>query len=203
MAVSALHAPMPLDRWLERIHPGDRELALAALGPEANTRLDLRIRVVSDTEEIIVVDMRGGVLAADADGTASDKAHETSMNEELVGLVWDVTAHARRNEDEARTQRRRVEEAEDRCMQKQELIDTVCHEIRNPLQGVVGAATLLRDDLKRTTEELHRLAAEKVTEGWYSSLLVTCGCSRDLCMSGLFRVPRYGVTLLRVACLAY
>lgn len=164
MAVSALHAPMQLDRWLERIHPNDREFAIAALGPESTARLDLRIRVVSDTEEIIVVDMRGGLLA-DADGAASDEPYETSMNEELVGLVWDVTAHARRNEDEALIQRRRVEEAEDRCMQKQELIDTVCHEIRNPLQGVVGAAILLRDDLKRTTEVLHRLSAEKATQG--------------------------------------
>lgn len=45
-------------------------------------------------------------------------------------------------------QKKRAEEAENNKKRQEEFINTICHEVRNPLNGLIGISSLLSDELK-------------------------------------------------------
>ena len=88
----------------------------------------------------------------------------------VVGVMWDVTQNklleeqrlkSLRQEEEMKAakqaeeyERRRAAEAEDHRHRQEEFIDTVCHEIRNPLVGIYGGMNLLQDKLRELQTQL-------------------------------------------------
>lgn len=161
MNISPPTKQMPFQQWLLYLHPDDRQHVLAAFSStcdSSDSNVDLRFRMQLHIQDgDLVVDLKGSVV---------DTGEHPNP---IFGIVWDTTSRAQREREHSEALRtlsamqlKRAEMAENVCVQKQELIDTVCHEIRNPLQGVVGATTLLRDDLSRTKEELIKNVPPKV-----------------------------------------
>ncbi len=82
----------------------------------------------------------------------------------IVGVVWDVTAEVRRNEE---LDRKRLE-AESAAMAKSQFLATMSHEIRTPMNGVLGMLELLMrsaltDEQRGRAEMAHESAQGLLT----------------------------------------
>ncbi len=60
-------------------------------------------------------------------------------------------------EELAHLQKNKAEEAELFRQKQEEFIDRICHEIRNPIQGIVGNCDILRSDIKTLTANQNQL----------------------------------------------
>lgn len=58
-------------------------------------------------------------------------------------------------------QRRRAQEAESHQQKQERFIDTICHEIRNPLCGIYGSVVFLYEEL----EQLKSLVNQEIING--------------------------------------
>ena len=88
--------------------------------------------------------------------SAAGVRHERTASQESVvrGLVCaftDLTAHKQLEverlqalEEAARTQAQRANEAEQHRREQERLVDIICHEIRNPLNGIINTMDLLK-----------------------------------------------------------
>jgi len=74
-----------------------------------------------------------------------DEQHNATQ---IVGSYWDITESKLLFEQQIR-----AEGAERQCRQQAEFVDTVCHEMRNPLNGINGSLTELSQMLKIFTVE--------------------------------------------------
>jgi signal transduction histidine kinase/DNA-binding response OmpR family regulator len=57
-------------------------------------------------------------------------------------------------------QQQRIQEAEDYRHKQADFIDTLCHELRNPLNGIYGGVALIEDYLKRLYQQLNDMRSD-------------------------------------------
>eukprot|EP01114_Cavostelium_apophysatum_P015317 TRINITY_DN4142_c0_g2_i1.p1 TRINITY_DN4142_c0_g2~~TRINITY_DN4142_c0_g2_i1.p1 ORF type:complete len:2014 (-),score=552.22 TRINITY_DN4142_c0_g2_i1:163-6204(-) len=79
----------------------------------------------------------------------------------LAGQMAISIENARLVQHRLEEQRRRAREAEKYKNNLEEFIDTICHEMRNPLNGIYGGATILNDQLNCIAERVKELTSEK------------------------------------------
>ncbi len=77
----------------------------------------------------------------------------------LYGALTDISEHRRLEQERleavecaAQVQRQRAEEAEEHRHSQEMFVDTICHEIRNPLNGILNNVDLLRRSLEKRRE---------------------------------------------------
>jgi PAS domain S-box-containing protein len=149
--------------WRARVHPDDLEPMLQALqahmdGRSESYEKEFRLRAADGGYRIVL--SRGRVVARDASGHAL----------RVVGTLTDLTQR-RQSEHECLEQERA--EAANRA--KLAVLAHVSHDLRTPLNAVLGFAQLLRDDLGTTDVERQRdyLAAIE-RAGWDLLELIEC-----------------------------
>lgn len=128
--------------WRARVHPDDLEPMLQALEAHLDARTiayekEFRLRAADGRYRVVL--SRGRVVARDATGRAL----------RVVGTLTDLTD--RREQEQRRLDLDRAEAA---SKAKLAVLGNVSHDLRTPLNAVLGFAQLLRDDLG--TPELER-----------------------------------------------
>ncbi|KAJ3013857.1 hypothetical protein HKX48_005485 [Thoreauomyces humboldtii] len=131
------------DQWMSRVHPDDVEmvatqmLALKQRNPAAFS-LETRI-VIPDGMVKFVITHNAPLPQVNTNAvwfTAIVDVTETRrMQEERVAML------ERKTEEE----RARANEADENRRHQETFIDMICHEIRNPLNGIINNADLLKD----------------------------------------------------------
>jgi PAS domain S-box-containing protein len=90
----------------------------------------------------------------------SGKVHSdmAGMPVQMLGCYWDVTEQKQLEHEKIKALQNaqvqeflRAKQAEDNNQRMEEFIDTICHEIRNPLNGIYGGADLLQIKLQELT----------------------------------------------------
>jgi signal transduction histidine kinase/CheY-like chemotaxis protein len=148
------------------IHPDDRTSVDQAIKQtlEEGMPFEVEFRVIHPANHSV------HILA----GRAELFRNAAGQPEQLVGVNWDITQ--RKQLEEERFQalkraeeegRRRAEEAERHRKEQEEFIDTMCHEIRNPMTGVFGHIDYLNEviaSLNRIKETLPLDVQSSLTE---------------------------------------
>ncbi len=121
--------------WRERVHPDDREPMLQALRAHLDARTpayehEFRLRAADGRYRIVL--SRGRVVARDGDGQAL----------RVVGTLTDLT-----DQREAERARLELDRADAAHRAKLAVLANVSHDLRTPLNAVLGFAQLLREDL--------------------------------------------------------
>jgi PAS domain S-box-containing protein len=143
----ALDEPATVETWLTRVHPDDR------------ARLSDRVQQILDTpgddewnEEFRVIHPELGERWIFGLGRAfRDEAGRVLR---MTGVTMDITGRKRQEEERSRllaSERYAREQAEAANRLKDEFLATVSHELRSPLNSILGWARMLRD--KRLDEE--------------------------------------------------
>ena len=137
------------DRWLDRVVDGDRDEVraqweAALKSPGGRVSRELRMQRATGCAAAIV--WINAVTLAESPLAAGAGVHA------VVGALIDVTHwhdHERKEmaalTEIADVQRHRADDADGRCIEQERYIDVVCHEIRNPLNGIVSNVDLLCD----------------------------------------------------------
>ena len=86
----------------------------------------------------------------------------------VIGINWDITARKKLETEKVKAmkvaeehERQRAEEADDYRRRQSEFVDTICHEIRNPLMGIVGSIDLLQTTFEHM-ETIFKVEAAKI-----------------------------------------
>eukprot|EP01114_Cavostelium_apophysatum_P005672 TRINITY_DN1684_c0_g1_i6.p1 TRINITY_DN1684_c0_g1~~TRINITY_DN1684_c0_g1_i6.p1 ORF type:complete len:1388 (-),score=495.83 TRINITY_DN1684_c0_g1_i6:174-4052(-) len=98
---------------------------------------------------IMKQDVVEGVLYvenSDVNG-AFNQNRETVLNILMTQMAISLD-NARLVRRQLEEQRKRAADAEQNKIKLEEFIDTICHEMRNPLNGIYGGVTLLQDEIK-------------------------------------------------------
>ena len=177
------------DRWLDAVDAADLEAvkadwATALKSADFNFSREFRFR---RPESTAVVWINGRSLAetelsttmtlamsADAEA-AVERAPQVRA---IVGAFTDVT-HWRQLEQQqmvalaetADVQLRRAEDAEKSRREQERFVDIICHEIRNPLSGIVNNVDQLREGRKRTRAMLCSLLLSEGSNAALESVL--------------------------------
>ena len=139
------------DAVLECVHPEDRERFKQNVKRciEQDIPYDLEFRVIWPDQSVHIIAAQGHVYR-DKDG------HPIKM----AGVCLDVTERKRLEQERlevlkmAEEERIRRQEALHYQQQQKEYTETVCHELRNPLQGMVGSTELLKSDMSALSTNL-------------------------------------------------
>lgn len=145
---------MSFDEWLSFIHHED-QAAIRVLFSDTtlccSSAIDFRFKAGGSGRW---VNLRGSVHSG-------DDAELGTETPRLLGVLSDVTEVIRQEElRRARLQSEHARavdlanSAEELRRQQQEFVDTICHEIRNPLQGIVGAVQIMREELSQIEASL-------------------------------------------------
>lgn len=123
------------DTWRQRVHPADLEPMLQALRAHLDGRDDayekeFRLRAADGRYRIVL--SRGRVVARDENGRAL----------RVVGTLTDLT-----DRREAELRRLELDRAEAASRAKLAVLANVSHDLRTPLNAVLGFAQLLRQEL--------------------------------------------------------
>ncbi|KAL0488961.1 hybrid signal transduction histidine kinase dhkK [Acrasis kona] len=91
-------------------------------------------------------------------GRGEVRCDANGQPDQFAGISWDITKQ--KNLEQERLQaiqnaqeqeQMRTKEAQEYLHRQEEFIDTVCHEVRNPLNGIVGSTALLQDQIQELT----------------------------------------------------
>ena len=126
------------EAFLERVHPEDRDLAHRTVQAALHDRRVFMFehRVVRPDGQIVVVFARGRVVC-----------NAVGAPVRMMGTGLDITERKRVEEERAVLTREQIarREAEQANHFKDEFLATLSHELRNPLNAIVGWAQLLRE----------------------------------------------------------
>ncbi|HET9326670.1 MAG TPA: MASE1 domain-containing protein [Candidatus Eisenbacteria bacterium] len=126
------------EAYLERVHPEDREVTHATVQNALRDRkaYTFEHRVVRPDGRIIHLFARGRVVC-----------DPTGVPIRMLGTGQDMTERLRIEEERAALLRQQIarREAEQANEFKDQFLATVSHELRNPLNAIIGWARLLRD----------------------------------------------------------
>jgi len=125
------------------VHPTDQDtvskLLQRAIASEDGYLAEIRILWPDKSEHFIA--MRGHIYR--------DKDYQAIR---LIGMAWDVTVSKQLEKERLEAlqkakviEEQRAQEATEYQRKQAEFIDTICHEIRNPLNGIYGGITLAKD----------------------------------------------------------
>jgi signal transduction histidine kinase len=122
-----------LEAYLQRIHPDDRALMRTTIESSVLTALPFALhhRIVLPEGVIRVVECRGRVLL-DGDGKPA----------KLVGTAQDVTER-----QQAEDGQRQIELMQRSDFLKDQIINTLSHELRTPISVIAGFANILQEEL--------------------------------------------------------
>src|SRR6185503_19842798 len=98
-------------------------------------------------------------------GTHNDITQKKLMDEQKLLLLSQAEEIILAKQTEL-LERQRAEAAEENKKRQEDFIDTICHEIRNPLSGVQGCITLLKEELEscfETKDESSKERSHKVS----------------------------------------
>jgi PAS domain S-box-containing protein len=141
--------------WRSRVHPDDLEPMLQALQAHLDARTpayekEFRLRAADGHYRVVL--SRGRVVARDGAGQAL----------RMVGTLTDMTE--RREAEHHLLERDRAEAA---TRARQAVLGSVSHDLRTPLNAVLGFAQLLRHDLGTSDVERQRECLEGIERaGW-------------------------------------
>ncbi|MBY0279623.1 response regulator [Candidatus Binatia bacterium] len=134
-----------VDTWLASVHPEDRERVAGAWQEARDTGGSFRetYRVVWPTGAVRWVEARGGFLRDEAGrpvvGTGA--FHDVTERRQHQEALERLLANAERLRLEAEAARAEAEQA---SLAKDHFLATLSHELRSPLQGMVGWIAVLR-----------------------------------------------------------
>ena len=138
--------PAKPEEIMELAHPDDRAEAKARFRQalEGNGGIYCNeYRVIWPDQTVHYLVSRGNI-ARDSEGKVI----------KLVGVVWDITLQKQYEQSQlqalqqqAEYEKRRAQEAEAYKKRLEEFIDTICHELRNPLNGIYGSLDMLTQKL--------------------------------------------------------
>jgi len=174
------------DAWLHRVHPDDaadvaRDWALALQRPDKPFRREFRILDGTDGGGVRWVVGQSLAEVAPTPLCKSrregreprDGADSAPQVRSVVGAFTDVTERHQLDQERmeatralAAAQAQRADEADRHRAEVERFIDVVCHEIRNPLNGIVNNSDLIRDAVVRVRaalQELHAAIAADTT----------------------------------------
>jgi PAS domain S-box-containing protein len=125
--------PIDGDHWLDWLHPEDKQAARACMvahlrGETAEVKHECRL--IREDGRMAWISVRGQVLLRDAGGRA----------QRVMGVVSDVTELR-----QAETLKRDKQAAELAAKAKARFLSRASHEMRTPLNAVIGFASLMQD----------------------------------------------------------
>ncbi|KAI8823622.1 uncharacterized protein EV422DRAFT_565558 [Fimicolochytrium jonesii] len=143
-----------LSGWLDAIHPEDRErlsgiwpFNTASIGTATLGRADVPMGNGGDNQAVPELGSRIEYRFVLRDGTIRWVTGETVNNRDSEGnvrghvhTILDIT-------DLRTAERHRAQEAEEHQRQQEDWIDSLCHELRNPLNGISGNVELMESSL--------------------------------------------------------
>ncbi|MCE3239073.1 MAG: pas/pac sensor signal transduction histidine kinase [Gammaproteobacteria bacterium] len=122
--------------WLNAIHPKDKESVIAkwheALECGKTFTLEYRFYQPKSDKTIWIINQ------------AAPKLDKEGRVKSYIQTITNIT------------ERKRMEEAENNQKRLKAFIDTICHEIRNPLNGMAGSTEMLKETLDQLKSLLKR-----------------------------------------------
>lgn len=133
--------------WLNAIHPKDKESVMAkwhkAEGSGKIFTLEYRFYHPKEDKTLWVIN------------EAAPELDEEGRVKSYIQSITNIT------------ERKRLEEAENNQKRLKEFIDTICHEIRNPLNGMAGSTEMLKetlDQLKSLVKRHNKILSLEVAD---------------------------------------
>ncbi|KAG2187833.1 hypothetical protein INT44_000583 [Umbelopsis vinacea] len=151
--------------WIDVIHPDDRK-AVETNWPFCNFRSNQEYKFLANRHEYRLIHSNGDIIWVKADTTPT-----TAEDGHILGYLhtlMDITElkNTERGRLEAKQaaeehQRHRAEEAEHHKERQDQWIDSLCHELRNPLNGISGNVELLEDGIEHRRAILSKSILEE------------------------------------------
>jgi PAS domain S-box-containing protein len=133
------------EAFLERVHPDDRERVTQDMKRciEQGIPHDMEYRVIWPDKSVHILAAQGRVY----------RESESSRPIKMAGVCLDITQRKQLEQERLEALKRVEEEHIHRQealhyqQRQKEYTETVCHELRNPLQGIIGSTELLKTDM--------------------------------------------------------
>eukprot|EP01119_Soliformovum_irregulare_P016480 TRINITY_DN4766_c0_g3_i2.p1 TRINITY_DN4766_c0_g3~~TRINITY_DN4766_c0_g3_i2.p1 ORF type:complete len:952 (+),score=240.87 TRINITY_DN4766_c0_g3_i2:406-2856(+) len=108
-------------------------------------------------------------------------------------------------------ERMRAKIAEDNRKKQEEFIDTICHEIRNPINGITGSVELLRDqlsDIRRLMSNFTDRVAEELTDqidGLQTNIdsIAECAEHQTMITNDVLNISKFDTNKMELVCIPF